>query len=71
MVGGGVGGGERVGPQEVVNEKIYIFLRILAKQNMHKEDTRRICAGNTITDQLWSELQVQIGNKTWFKTVVG
>ena len=68
---GEVGGGERVGPQEVVNAKIYIFLRILAKQNMHKEDTRRICAGNTITDQLWSELQVQIENKTWFKTVVG
>ena len=52
MVGEVWGGGERVGPQEVVNEKIYIFLRILAKQNMHKEDTRRICAGNTFTDQL-------------------
>ena len=47
-------------PRKLLINKIY-FYGFWPKENL---SPRRICANQTITDQLWSEWQVQIGNKT-------
>ena len=57
---GGWGQSQKTFSQEIINKKTHSY-GCWPK----KICPRRICVGKTITDQQWSEWQVQIGNRTW------